>query len=381
MPTPGSLWSSLLRMIGAAEDVVTVARVRRKLTRGGLDDVELLAHRGYGTPEWLRVQARVIESRGITPGTVTDPWWRNVEAAYRRFVSLEIPGAIVRVRHGGQQVQARADLEGYIQVELKNLAPEEHGWRQVELELVGPQAPGQETASAVAPVLVPDPRAEVGVISDIDDTVMHTGLTERAGMLRTTLLHNASTRVPFPGVAAFYRALHEGDGAVARPVFYVSGSPWNLYDMIERFLEIQNLPPGPLFLKDWGIDEHKFIKEDTKRYKLARIDMLLQTYPALDFVLIGDSGQEDPEIYTEVVRRWPQRISAVYIRDVSRDPTRDAAVREMLETLGDRDVPAVLGESTLAAASDAALRGLIPAARLEEIRAACDRDRTADPAV
>jgi phosphatidate phosphatase APP1 len=261
-------------------------------------------------------------------------------------------------------------------MEMKNLAPDAHGWRQVELELVGPLAHGQQECHATCPVLVPDPRANIGVISDIDDTVMHTGLTERAGMFRTTLLHNASTRLPFPGVGAFYRALHTGNGAVTRPVFYVSGSPWNLYDMIARFLEIQNLPPGPLFLKDWGIDEHKFIKEDTKRYKLARIDMLLATYPGLEFVLIGDSGQEDPEIYAEVIRRWPKRICAVYIRDVTRDPARDMAVRELLQTLADHEVPAVLGDSTLAAASDAALRGLIPATLLDEIRIACERDRT-----
>jgi phosphatidate phosphatase APP1 len=362
-------------MVGAAEDVTTVARVRRKLARGDLGDLELVTHRGYGTPQWLRLQARVLEARGVTPGTVTDPWWRNIESAYRRFVSLEIPGAIVRAHLDGQTVEAQAGLEGYVQIELKNLAPDVHGWRQVELELVGPLAGDQQEVRAVCPVLVPDPRADIGVISDIDDTVMHTGLTERAGMLRTTLLHNASTRLPFAGVAAFYRALHEGDGAVTRPIFYVSGSPWNLYDMIESFLKIQNIPPGPLFLKDWGIDEHKFIREDTKRYKLARIEMLLDTYPDLDFVLIGDSGQEDPEIYAEVIRRRPERICAVYIRDVTSDATRDTAVHDLMHALSDHDVPTVIGESTLAAASDAALRGLIPATKLDEIRQATERDR------
>lgn len=376
MPRPGSLWSSLLRLVGAAEDVSTVARVRRRLERGDLGEVEVLTHRGYGTPEWLRLQARIIEARGVTPGTVTDPWWRNVEAAYRRFVSLEIPGALVRASIDGQAVEARAGLEGYVQVELPNRAPDRHGWRQIDMELLAPLAEGQQECRTTCSVLVPDPRADLGVISDIDDTVMHTGLTERAGMLRTTLLHNATTRLPFPGVAAFYRALHDGDGAVTRPIFYVSGSPWNLYDMIERFLTIQGIPPGPLFLKDWGIDEHKFIREDTKRYKLARIEMLLRTYPALGFVLIGDSGQEDPEIYAEVIRRWPQRIRAVYIRDVSTDARRDAAVQELLQTVGPHDVPTVFGESTLAAASDAALRGMIDPARLDGIRQATERDRT-----
>jgi phosphatidate phosphatase APP1 len=368
------LSSSLLRIAGAAENVVSLARVSRKLTRGSLGQLELVTHRGYGTAHCLRLQARVLEARGVTPGTVTDPWWRNVEAAYRRFVSLEIPGAVVRATVDGQTVEAHTDIEGYVQFELNNPRPNAHGWRQVEVELLAPLAPGQESCQTTGAVLVPDPRAGFGVISDVDDTVLHTGLTERAGMLRTTLLHNAATRLPFAGVAAFYRALHEGDGAVTRPIFYVSGSPWNLYDMIESFLEIQGIPPGPLFLKDWGIDEQKFVREDTVRYKTARIDMLLRTYPALDFVLIGDSGQEDPEIYAEVVRRWPQRITAVYIRDVTADRSRDEAVRELIETLADHHVPAVLGDSTLAAASDAASRGLIEPSRLDEISQVTRRD-------
>jgi phosphatidate phosphatase APP1 len=379
VPTPGSLSSSLLRIVGAAENVVSVARVRRKLAQGTLGELELVDHRGYGTPHWLRLQARVVEARGVTPGTVTDPWWRNVEAAYRRFVSLEIPGAVVRATVDGQTVEAHTDVEGYVQFELNNPRPNAYGWRHVDMDLLAPLGPGQQSCQATGSVLVPDPRAEFGVISDVDDTVLHTGLTERAGMLRTTLLYNASTRLPFAGVAAFYRALHEGGGAVTRPIFYVSGSPWNLYDVIENFLETQGIPPGPLFLKDWGIDEHKFIREDTKRYKAERIDMLLRTYPAIDFVLIGDSGQEDPEIYADVIERWPTRIKAVYIRDVSRDPLRDSAVRDLLETLADHHVPAVLGDSTLAAAEDAASRGLIESNHLDEIRQATERDESAPP--
>ena len=370
-----TLWSSLLRLAGAAEDITTVARVRRKLAKGRLSPVEIVAHRGYGTAKWLRLQARVLEARGVTPGTVTDPWWRNVEAAYRRFVALEIPAALVRARLDDQTTDASTGIEGYVQIEMDNTSPEAHGWREIELELLGPLAQGQSACRTTGHVLVPDPRSDVGVISDIDDTIIHTGLTETAGMLRTTLLHNASTRLPFPGAAAFYRALHDGVDGVGHPIFYVSGSPWNLYDMIEHFLTIQDIPPGPLFLKDWGIDEHKFIREDTLAYKLARIDMLMETYPELDFVLIGDSGQEDPEIYAQAIEHWPQRVRAVYIRDVTRDDARDRAVRDLLEAVAIHNVPAVFGRSTLAAASDAALRGLIDPSRLDEIREVSEHDR------
>jgi phosphatidate phosphatase APP1 len=373
-PRP-SLTSSLLRLVVAVENAVAVTRVSRKVARGTLDPVELVTHRGYGTGDLLRVQARVLEARGVTPGTADDAWWRNVAEAYRRFISSEIPGAVVRATVDGETLEATADFEGYVRFDFSNSRPDVHGWRDVDLELIGPLGAGQQELRATAPVLVPDPRARVGIISDIDDTILHTGLTETAGMLRTTLLHNATTRLPYPGVAAFYRALQDGDGAATQPIFFVSGSPWNLYDVIARFMELQDIPAGPLFLKDWGIDAHKFIRENTHDYKLARITMLLELYPQLDFVLIGDSGQEDPEIYADVISKTPDRIAAVYIRDVTNEAVRDDAVRRLLRTLEAHDVPSVFGASTLSAATDAAERGLIAADRLEDVRRDSEHDR------
>lgn len=376
-----SLWSSALRLVGSAEDVFTVGRVRRKIARGTLEPVSMVPHRGYGTASWLRLQVRVLESPGVTPGTAGDPWWRNIAAAYHRFVSAEVPGAVVRATVDGQVHEAVAGVEGYATFDVGNPAPDATGWRTVGLQLVGPLGAGQTACRAEADVLVPDPRARIGIISDIDDTILHTGLTETAGMLRTTLLLNASTRMPYPGVSAFYGALTEGPGEVRRPIFYVSGSPWNLYDMIEHFMQLREIPPGPLFLKDWGIDEHKFIREDTHHYKLARISTLLEVYPDLRFVLIGDSGQHDPEIYADVVERWPDRIEAIYIRDVTADAVRDRAVRTLLRRFAEHDVPAVFGESTLSAATDAAARGLIAHERLLDIRRAGQRDRDASATV
>lgn len=371
MHSAPSLWSSLLNLVGSAEDAMTVARVRRKVERDSLEPVEVVAHRGYGTPEWLRLQVRVLERSGVTPGTVDDPWWRNAATATRRFVSTEVPGAVVRATIDGQTHEAVADVEGYARFDVPNTEPDRTGWRTVDLELVGPLGQGQDSCTATGEILVPPGEARIGVISDVDDTIMHTGLTETAGMIRTTFMLNASTRVPYPGVAAFYRALC-GHGDVTRPIFFVSGSPWNLYDLIARFIDLQDIPRGPLFLKDWGIDEHKFVKEDTHAYKLDRITRLLETYPQLDFVLIGDSGQQDPEIYTEVISRWSDRIAAVYIRDVTTDATRDEAVRVLLRTLDEHDVPSAFGASTLSAATDAAARELIDENHLDEVRRACE---------
>src|SRR5260370_17167370 len=113
-------------------------------------------------------------------------------------------------------------------------------------------------------------------------------------MLMTIALSTARTRKPFQGVAAFYRALHAG----LNPVFYVSKSPWNLYVPLVEYLEVQGLPEGPLFLRNLGLR----MPRDHKRTAIAA---LLQAYPALPFILIGDSGENDPALSPAIPRRFP----------------------------------------------------------------------------
>lgn len=180
-------------------------------------------------------------------------------------------------------------------------------------------------------------------------------------------LNNARTRLPFAGVAAFYRALQRGtSGNENNPVFYISSSPWNLYDLLVDFLAVHDIPAGPLFLQDYGIDTHQFIAIGHRAHKLAAFQRILHTYPMLPFLLIGDSGQEDPEIYAEVVKTYPGRIRAIYIRDVSTD-VRDAAVQKLIAEASRHQVEMVLVPDTLAAAQHAVHHGFIQAAALAAI--------------
>jgi phosphatidate phosphatase APP1 len=83
--------------------------------------------------------------------------------------------------------------------------------------------------------------------------VLQSSVTNFLKMARMVLLGNAHTRLPFEGVAAFYRALQRGaSGGEFNPIFYVSNSPWNLYDLLEDFMDVHGVPAGPLFLRDWS---------------------------------------------------------------------------------------------------------------------------------
>jgi phosphatidate phosphatase APP1 len=321
--------------------------------------VELHAFRGYGTADRLALRGRVLRATGLVRSRLGDSVVDNLRNMFRRFESDEVPAALVVARAGGAEVRARTDEEGYFDVTLELPAPmdDPRVWEPVDLELLEPSAPSGVT-HATGHVLVPR-GAEYAVISDLDDTVLRSHATSLWQMAKLTLLHNAHTRLPFAGVAGFYQALQRGrDGEAYNPVFYVSNSPWNLYDLLEDFLDVHGIPRGPLFLRDWSLRTLKA----GEAHKLAAIQVLLDTYPDLEVVLVGDSGERDPEIYRQVVLAHPGRVLAVYVRDVA--PERHGAVRTIAAELAGHGVDLVFSPDTEAARRHALDRGLIVAAAL-----------------
>jgi phosphatidate phosphatase APP1 len=298
----------------------------------------------------------VLQDEGFRPTRDAERRWRNLVAFFKRMESDAVAGAPLRARFRESVVETTSDRRGYFFLEIKaEAAP---GWNAVDLELVG--KPG---IRATGRVLVPSAEAEFGVVSDIDDTIVYSNVLSKLRMILSLAFSNARTRKPFKGVGAFYRALHRG----VNPVFYVSKSPWNLYVPLVEYLEVQRLPLGPLVLRDFGLRMRK-------NHKCEAIDAILRTYPALRFILIGDSGEEDPEIYAEIVRRHPQRIRAIYIRSVDPEPGRISSIQKLIEEVAPTGCQLVLAPDSEFAAVHAAAEGLIPATALAEVRA----DKSAD---
>jgi phosphatidate phosphatase APP1 len=248
-----------------------------------------------------------------------------------------------------------ADKEGYFSFAINTRGRLGPGlWQEVALELVEPRA----DVRASGHVLVPSTRARFGVVSDIDDTILYSHVTRKLRMLLTAALANARMRKPFKGVAAFYRALHAG----VNPIFYVSKSPWNLYAPLVEFLELQDIPCGPLFLRDFGA-------RGAAEHKARSIARIFATYPKLEFVLIGDSGEKDPEVYSEIVRAHPKRVRVIYIRSIDVRPERIAAVERLIERVRHSGCQLVLAPDSEFAAAHAAAEGLIQASDLRAVRA------------
>jgi phosphatidate phosphatase APP1 len=332
--------------------------------------LHIVTYRSYGTPTRLYVKGRVLVNKGITRAEDNDTLWENLLNMYRRFESDEIPNALVELNLQGQRHEIVTDVEGYFTINIEPKVPLELEdiWHPIDIKLIEAPVKFEGEVSEPAYVLVPPPDAEYGIISDIDDTIVRTGATSLLETGRNVLLNNAHTRIPFHGVSQFYRSLQLGrNGKRNNPFFYVSSSPWNTYDLLYHFLELNEIPQGPLLLRDFGIDEKKFLSSDHMSHKYKEIENILLTYPTLNFILIGDSGQQDAPIYKQVVQNHPGRIMAIYIRDVNIEARTKAVTTIADELKASGEVEMVLVKDTAAAAEHAADRGFIFLEEVPEI--------------
>ncbi|AKD04426.1 phosphatase domain-containing protein [Pontibacter korlensis] len=346
--------------------------------------LQIVTYRSYGTPDRLYVKGRVLVDKGIRQSEETDTTWENLLNMYRRFESDEIPNARVQLCLQEQLYEITTDVEGYFVMNLRPEKPLElaDSWHPIEIELVdAPVHNFQPGIKETAHVLVPPPDAEYGIISDIDDTIVRTGATSLLQTGRNVLLNNAHSRIPFHGVSQFYRSLQLGrNGKHNNPFFYVSSSPWNNYDLLYHFLELNEIPQGPLLLRDFGIDENKLGHSDHMSHKYKEIQNILMTYPHLNFILIGDSGQQDAPIYQEVVKNHPGRIMAIYIRDVNIEKRTQAVTKIADELKQSGEVEMLLVKNTAAAAAHAAENGFILTEEVKEVEKEVIVDEEGDTA-
>lgn len=379
MPAWKKVFSDSINLLEAKYDDL---RFDLKKKLGLNDPIQIIPYRSYGTVNRLYLKGRVLEDKKIAASGDKDTILNNLVNMYKRFESDEVPNAVLKVNFQDQTHQLVTDEEGYYMINLEPTFPIKTAdiWHTLEIELEKAPIPFTPGLKAVSEVLVPPSDAEYGIISDIDDTIVETSATNVLAMSRTVFLHNARTRLPFAGVSAFYKSLQLGrNGKRNNPFFYVSSSPWNIYDLLKEFMDLNEIPAGPLLLRDFGLQENKFFSSGGHMgHKFKEIENILLTYPTLNFVLIGDSGQEDPAIYREVVKQYPGRILAIYIRDVQL-PEREQIALKFKEELSKDKVEMLILDNAEEAAEHAASIGLIFEEAIPEITTEKEQDKGQAP--
>src|SRR5690606_2291877 len=174
------------------------------------------------------------------------------------------------------------------------------------------QADGSEPVQA--PVLVVDPEARIGLISDVDDTVMVTALPRPFLAAWNTFVLDEHARRPVPGMAVLYeRLLQSSPGA---PVFYLSTGAWNVAPTLTRFLSRHLYPSGPLLLTDWGPTHDRWFRSG-REHKSSSLKRLANDFPQVKWLLVGDDGQHDEDLYSDFAETHREHVEAVVIRQLS----------------------------------------------------------------
>ncbi len=252
---------------------------------------------GYGTARRVRVMGRIV----LAPATATRPSGAVDRRGFRQFLTVPVPGIRVPVAVGGVTVTVQADRGGYVdaEIDLPQDAPLPTGWQQATLDGVN------------APLLVVDETTTFGVVSDIDDTTMVTAVPRLLLAAWNTFVRHTSTRRAVPGMPELYRQLAAAHPDA--PFVYVSTGAWNTARVLRGFLARYGYPAGPLLLTDWGPTQTGWFRSG-QEHKDSSIDRLMKDLPQVRWLLIGDDGQHDPDIYRRATERWSERVVAVAIR-------------------------------------------------------------------
>lgn len=258
---------------------------------------------GYATPTQIVVRGRLLSKLRHAVPQNGQSRLMNFRQMLGMFMTDEVRGATVHCRG----VTVKTDEEGYFNLHIPR--DDRTGWHVENVTIDGLETPFQ------CPVFIPSAQAEYMVISDIDDTMLETGAYSIFRNLFTSMTGNAATRRVFPDATALMNTL---SAKGKNPVFYVSSSPWNLHDFLADILENTKLVRGPMFLRDLGLSETKFVTQGHGNHKGESIDTILAANPELPAILLGDTGQHDAEIYSAVIDRHPRRIIAVGLRTAGR---------------------------------------------------------------
>lgn len=259
---------------------------------------------GYGSTSRVRVLGRVLLTNPAyleLDGDRTPPDRRG----WRYFFTAPAPGERVRVGIGSVVMDVTTDRGGYLDVTIDVAL--EPGWHDVTLR-------SSHGAVSHGRVVVVAPGRRLGVVSDIDDTVMVTSVPRVVLALWNTFVRHASTRAAVPGMAVLYQSLAQA--MPGTPFIYLSTGAWNTASTLRRFLDRHGYPPGALLLTDWGPTHTGWFRSGVE-HKRAALDRLVAEFPDVHWLLVGDDGQHDPEIYARTATRYPDHVAAVAIRQLT----------------------------------------------------------------
>ena len=335
----------------------------------------VISHRSVGDRFALSVRGRVVRMGRSVYVNSTNGTKRSASAqlvsVYRAFDVVEVPFVTVQVSLNGATASGQTDAAGFFAVDLPaaNNAGWSNGWHHPQVRVLANEpavaardldAAGEVTGEVTGDVFVPPTATSLVIVSDLDDTAMDTQSVHQFEMVRKVLFSPADKRSPVDGVPDLYRQLQRGiDGQSDNPICFISSGAWNLYDHIVDYLDLHQLPKGAVYLSDWGSRRRSF-RRVSPADKAMHVTKLLTRYSTTPFLLVGDDVIKDPELYADIATRFPQRITAIWIRIVLNDRKRLREIERLRESLQAVGTELVVAADSAVFASHARERAWIP---------------------
>ncbi len=294
-------------------------------------------YHGYGNEEKVIVLGHVLKLSPFPRKTFRSNWFVNLFSMLRMFMVIPFARAKIAIEWQGTVFHTRAEDDGFFRFEIIPPSPPNKGWQKVLVRLEEEKYK-MRVIQCAGEVYIPFP-SQHGFISDIDDTFLISHSARLRRKLYLLFTKNAHSRKPFKGVVHHYELLagHNRFGDNCNPFFYVSGSEWNLYSLIIEFSRVNDLPKGIFLLSSLKrITQFWRSGSNNLMTKFTRIIRIIEHFPHLQFVLLGDDSQIDVHIYLSVVKHFPDKIFAVYIRQVGK--TKNAETEERIKEIESHSV-------------------------------------------
>ncbi len=294
--------TGLLQAVG----LVALLSVSAGCKKPGVRQASLVLYTGYGTAETGMLYARVSKGPPDPEPKPGESKFQRIQETLAALDANALPHAPVEVQVGEHVLAAKSDERGYLEVKLpaKLLPPQV----AVEIKL---QKPEYDAPKLTANVPVYDGSPGLVVVSDVDDTVLDSQITDRSKMVKNALLRSTWDLVSFPDAPQVLSQL-----AKDKPVFYLSGSPWGFHSRIASYFSRVGLPPGTLILKRFSSEPLL----DQMGFKYPHLLDIAAALPSKKLILFGDSGEKDPEIYARLRSEQPSRVEQIYIHLVTPEP-------------------------------------------------------------
>jgi len=299
-----------------------------------IGNIRLMAFRGYVCDKCIRLRGRLIKENNLTPASDNDSIWRNLSNIRKRFWVKGIGRAKGRLFTLGRCIEFETNKKGYFEIdyELKDSLFVERIWNEFKIVFPDLNLNYYEDEGIISPPV----NAEFGIISDIDDTVVHSNVKNKFKLFLKAMISNAFSKRAIRGTSRFFNALARGKNGIANPVFYVSRSPMQLYDVLEDFFDLNNFPRGPVLLRNLNKESDKNLAAHKKIQKYNIISRIFEDIGELEFILIGDSSEKDAMIYLQIAEDFPGRVKRILIRLVD-DEDNEALLKRHIEGFVHKD--------------------------------------------